>query len=1038
MSKKNHSLIEDYLQLQEKYEKIYGKNNTIVLMQVGAFHETYSTNTRGFNLHKLSDILSNVTVTKKNKNIQEVSEKNPYLLGFPSVTLNKYLKILIENDFTVIIVDQLLQEKNADREITGIYSKGTYIDDIANTDSNNILSIYIEEIKQLGMQKRLLCIGLSVIDLTIGTSTIYEVYSNITDEKYALDETIRFMNTYQPKEVIINTNNLIENNIEKVINYLDLNKLQYYLDISDITKLNKLSYQEEVLKNIFKTKGKLSCIESLDLDKYIYSRVSFVSLLNFAYEHSHVIVNCLKKPTVYEPVKYMHLGNNAMYQLNVLDDDPYNYSNRYNKGINIRSVYDIVNNTSTPMGRRFLKHSLLNPIIDINIINSRYDAIETLSKNNLYVKIEKLLKNIIDIERYQRKFKLGLLNPIDFYVLHDSYKIIIDLLDIVEKQPNLSLTIKNKNTKKILQEFLKECNGTFDISNMNKYMLNDITGSIFNKGIYNDIDEIQNKIDVYETFMVDLVTKLNEYIKDDGRKKKINIKSKSKNDSSEDEQDTKTLMKLEYNERDNYHVLITKRRGDLLKKALENVNGIKINDYFTINPKKLVYKPLPKASSYKIFIDVLDENTEKLIVLRDKIKKIVKKHYIDKLIELSGKYKSLFNNLVYFVSYIDFLKSGSSTAKLYNYCKPTIIESDKSFLEAKQLRHPIVERINIDSQYIPTDVSLGKDNLDGILLFGINSVGKTTIMKAIGLSVILAQSGLYVPAIEFNYFPYKSLFTRITGIDNMFKGLSTFDLELTELSSILKRNGPNTLVIADEIAHGTEHLSQQIITLSTVIRLAETKTSFITATHLHEIVGTSWLNSLDNVKCYHLHVSYDEKTNTLIYDRQLTYGSGENFYGLHIAKYVINDENFMNLANNIKSKISDEKLISEKTSNYNNNIYMTKCMICGKIPLKYEIPLETHHIEFQSNCDDDGFSKNKPHIKKNDKANLCVLCHDCHLMIDKPINGKQLKIYGYKDTSEGIKLDYKIIKYDTEHLFSHTKKDKQKNIKKTMIKKKVV
>jgi len=1007
MPKKEQSLIEDYLQLQEKYEQIYGKQNTIVLMQVGAFHETYATNTRGFDLHKLSDVLTNVTVTKRNKNIQEVSEKNPYLLGFPSVTLNKYLKLLIENDFTVIIVDQLLQEKNAEREITGIYSKGTYIDDIANTDSNNIMSIFIEEIKQLGMQKRLLCVGLSVIDLTVGTSTVYEVYSNITDEKYALDETIRFMNTYQPKEVVINTNNLVENNIDKIINYLDLSKQQYYLNISDISKLNKVSYQEEVLNSIFQIKSKLNCIEFLDLDKYIYARMSYIALLNFSYEHSSIIVSNLKKPIIYEPIKYMHLGNNAMYQLNVLDDDPYNYSNRYNKGCNIKSVYDIVNNTSTSMGRRFLKHSLLNPIIDTTIINSRYEAIDSLIENDLYLKIEKLLKNIIDIERYQHKMKLGLLNPLDFYVLDESYRIIINLLGMVGKHPKLLLTLKNKSILEVLHEFIDEYDKTFNIPIMNKYMLNDITSSVFNKGIYKDIDIIQDKIDVYEHFMDDLIIKLNEYIKDDGRKKKS--KAKSNNTDSDEEQDTKSLMKLEYNERDNYFILITKRRGDLLKQALENVKTIKINDTFSISTKNLVYKPLPKATSYKIFVDVLDDNAEKLIVLRDKIKKIIKVHYVDKLLELSKKYKSLFNDLVYFVSYIDFLTSGANTAKSYNYCKPSIIQHDKSFLEAIQLRHPIVERINIDTQYIPTNVSLGKNDLDGILLFGINSVGKTTIMKAIGLSIILAQSGLYVPAQEFNYYPYKSLFTRITGVDNMFKGLSTFDLELTELSSILKRSDKNTLVIADEIAHGTEHLSQQIITLSTIIHLSETKTSFITATHLHEIVDTIWLNSLNNVKCYHLHVSYNEKANTLIYDRQLALGSGENFYGLHIAKYVINDENFIKLANNIKNEISSKTLISEKTSNYNSNIYMTKCMICSKIPLENELPLETHHIEFQSKCDKNGFTENKPHIKKNDKVNLCVLCHDCHVMIDKPVNNKQLKIYGYNETLEGVKLDYEII-----------------------------
>ena len=120
------SIHEEYLKLQKYYSNLYSNDKTIVLMQVGSFHEAYSTETEGYDLHKLSNIL-NVIVSKKNKKIKEISKKNPYMLGFPIVATPKFIKILIENGFHVIKIDQVTEPPNPKRAITGIYSPGTYI-----------------------------------------------------------------------------------------------------------------------------------------------------------------------------------------------------------------------------------------------------------------------------------------------------------------------------------------------------------------------------------------------------------------------------------------------------------------------------------------------------------------------------------------------------------------------------------------------------------------------------------------------------------------------------------------------------------------------------------------------------------------------------------------------------------------------------------------------------------------------------------------------------------------------------------------------
>ena len=110
---------------------------------------------------------------------------------------------------------------------------------------------------------------------------------------------------------------------------------------------------------------------------------------------------------------------------------------------------------------------------------------------------------------------------------------------------------------------------------------------------------------------------------------------------------------------------------------------------------------------------------------------------------------------------------------------------ETAFFEAKDLRHPLIEHLQKSEIYVPNDISLGSDNY-GTLLFGTNAVGKSSLIRSIGIAIVLAQSGMFVPCSSFVYRPYMQLFTRILGNDNIFKGLSTFAVEMSELRTILK------------------------------------------------------------------------------------------------------------------------------------------------------------------------------------------------------------------------------------------------------------
>ena len=345
---------------------------------------------------------------------------------------------------------------------------------------------------------------------------------------------------------------------------------------------------------------------------------------------------------------------------------------------------------------------------------------------------------------------------------------------------------------------------------------------------------------------------------------------------------------------------------------------------------------------------------------------------------------------------IDFINSGAICAIQNHYSKPILQTKNNSYFKAKELRHPIVEKINSKTNYIPHDIELGHETDQyGILLYGINSAGKSTLMKAIGLNIILAQIGYFTSTTYFEFYPYQNLFTRINGNDNIFKNLSSFMVEMLELIAILKRNNSNTLVIADELCHTTEELSANVIITYMLEVLSKNHASFITATHLHKLAKIKSIKILKELKIKHIKITYDEINDLLIYDRNLLEGEGESFYGLQIAKYMMKDQYF----NDRTTELLDEykKIKKNKNSKYNSKLYLNYCEIC-----KTQNNLETHHIFFQKDFNKLGINKSKFYLQKNSLANLVVLCMQCHDEIDKGT----IIINGWIETSQGTKLDY--------------------------------
>jgi DNA mismatch repair protein MutS len=967
---KNHNIINEYLELDNLYKNEYEKY--LVLLQVGSFYELYSPIPNEIKLKEICELL-NIILTKKNKNIEKISKSNPWMAGFPCNSLEKYLEILINNNYTIIVYNQYIDKKTIKRKLDKIYSIGTYIESDKSIISDNlILSIYIETIKDK------IITGISIIDLSTGSIKLSEIYNE--DYNKLIEDLNKEFIIYNPKEIILTfINSKINENFNKLYQYLkNKNTILHYYD--KIEKLYyKLDFQNEFFEKIFKNtieiNTNISIIENLNLERYESCRLSLIILLKFAYNHDNNIINNLNKPNILMNKNILNLHNNAIYQLNILSN---------NNIYKFNSLFDIINKTSTTLGKRFLKYNLSEPILDINELNYRYNLIKKLKSKKIYLQYEKELDNILDIEKYHKKLGINKLYPFQYGRLNNSYKSCINLINIAKDHFNNF----NFNILDQFNEYYKEYLNYFNIQNLELFNINNNTINtnlnIFNIGIISEIDDLYEQIYKEKDKLYTLSNELSNLINND----KIEIK---------------------YTDRDGYFLVLTKNRANKLKKELEKINK------FT----ELQFDNKTLSNTY-ITSNLIKTISKTIIQNEEKLFNLIKIKYYEITESLYNKYHKILIYLNYFIEYIDFIKSNTKTTILYNYNSPKIINQDKSFINTTGIRHPISEQIHSDFNYITNDISINYNNI-GTLLYGSNGVGKSTLMKAIGLNIILAQIGCYVAASTFEFMPYSNLFTRIDHSDNLFKGLSSFESEILELKTILNYSNKNSLVLGDEILNSTENISAISIISASINYFLNNNISFIFASHLHQIPEYINIDLKQKLNICHLTMDYDSINKCFIYTRKLFQGPSMQNYGLIVAKSLLNNDYIINssleIQNQIlnKNSLIDNKILNQnntikiKTSKYNTNIIMTECYICKDLNIKQdEINiLETHHIIFQNNFD----SNNKctiddhKHIKKNQKSNLVNLCKYHHI----EVHNNNIIINGWIKTTKGKKLDYKII-----------------------------
>lgn len=978
------SIYSDYFRYTKEYQERYGKN-TIVLLQVGAFFEIYGLKNQKTgeinDQHSLIVSLAEVcqlNISEKKANYNK--DQQIVMAGFRDYTLDKYLQKLTDYGFTVPVFIQEKEGRTVTRKLDRVYSAGTYVS--CDTDgspkiTNNIMCIWMESFKPVATTasttsqktRNTIVYGVAVINIFTGKSYIFQYETPFYMNTTTFDELERYVSVYSPCEVLF-LSPFEDNETRTIMQYCGIkpsivHQIHTEKDGEKVTNCTSQKYIKQILSSYFGEETYDICLE---FQNRIMATQSFCFLLNYIREHNPDLVRKISIPEFNNTSDRMILANHTLLQLNIIDDQN---SDGKHAG-KLSSVLGFLNKCCSAMGKRLFQYQLTNPTFNETWLKREYEMTEMILNTATYDAVMPMcrreLNKIRDIEKLCRQLLIKKIYPSSLYHLYTSIGSIQTMNAVLACDVSANLgdylcsafafdgdaTAFVNTTCENIKQFL-DTHFIIDICKTASSM-NTFDENIIQSGFSKTLDEmVANRKKSLDTFYK-IKQFFNNYIQE-----------------HELSSEPTEYVKIHDTEKSGMSLQLTTKRSQTLKTYLSKKNVIEIDTDLNISVADVKFVK-SSGSNVDIEFPQLTIICKSLLTSKDAIQTHISKVYLELLTLFETRFFAQLENIASYVSKLDVLLCKAYIAKEYNYCSPQIdATASKSYVDARDLRHCLIEHIQQNEIYVPNDINLGGEQMTGVLLYGTNAVGKTSFIRALGIATVMAQSGMYVPCSRFVYKPYTAIFSRILGNDNIFKGLSTFAVEMSELRIILKMADAKSLILGDELCSGTEMESALSIFVSGLMRLHAKRSSFIFATHFHEITEYDEIKALDALAMKHMEISYDREKDCLVYDRKLRDGSGPRIYGLEVCKSLYLDDEFLECAYQIRNKYYPESRgeLTHGSSTYNSKKIRGMCEMCGD-----KMGEEIHHLQQQKDADESGFIGT---FHKNHAANLMSVCEKCHL-----------------------------------------------------------
>lgn len=795
-------LMKQYIEMKTKHP------DAILLFRVGDFYETFSEDAI-----TTSEILG-ITLTRRANGAAQFVE----LAGFPHHALDTYLPKLVRAGKRVAICEQLedpkMTKKLVKRGIIELVTPGVSINDnILNHKENNFLA---------GIHFNKNICGIAFLDISTGEFLTAEGNYDYID---------KLLNNFAPKEVLFEKSKktLFEEHFGTRFFTFELDDWIFTEDAAT----------DRLLKH-FETKN----LKGFGVQNLKNGIIAAGSLLYYLDITQHKQISHITSLARIEEERYVRLDKFTVRSLELL--------NTMNEGG--KSLLDVIDRTTSPMGARLLKRWIVFPLKDVQPINERLNVVEYFFKEpDIKDEIEQQLMLIGDVERIISKVAVGRITPREMIQLRVALSAMEPIQHICSsaEEPVLKRIGEQLNPCSSIRERIAR-----EISPDAPSLIN--RGGIIAKGVNAELDELR-----------ELAYSGKDYL--------MHIQQR------ESERTGIPSLKISFNNVFGYYIEVRNTHKD------------------KVPPEWIRKQTLVNAERY--ITQELKEYEEKILGAEEKILSLESKLFNDLVLALNDYIPAIQHN-ANLIARLDCLLSFAITAKENHYIRPNINDGDE--IDIKEGRHPVIEKqLPPGEEYISNSITLSNDNQQIIMITGPNMAGKSALLRQTALIVILAQIGSFVPAESAKIGLVDKVFTRVGASDNISLGESTFMVEMNEAADILNNISNRSLVLFDELGRGTSTYDGISIAWAIVEHIhehpkAHAKTLF--ATHYHE------LNEMERTykRIANFNVSVKEVDNKVIFLRKLVKGGSEHSFGIHVAKMAGMPQSIVRRADQILKQLESE------------------------------------------------------------------------------------------------------------------------------------
>ncbi|BEG62857.1 DNA mismatch repair protein MutS [Coprobacter fastidiosus] len=805
--------------LMKQYIEMKGKHpDAILLFRVGDFYETFSEDAI-----TASEILG-ITLTRRANGSAQYVE----LAGFPHHALDTYLPKLVRAGKRVAICEQLedpkLTKKLVKRGITELVTPGVSINDnILNHKENNFLA---------GIHFGKNICGIAFLDISTGEFLTAEGNYDYID---------KLLNNFGPKEV------LFERSKRK--QFEEHFGTRFFTFELDDWIFTEDAATDRLLKH-FETKN----LKGFGVHTLKNGIIAAGSLLYYLDITQHKQISHITALSRIEEERYVRLDKFTVRSLELL--------NTMNEGG--KSLLDVIDRTTSPMGARMLKRWIVFPLKDIRPINERLDVVEYFFKEpEIKEEIDQQLSLIGDMERLISKVAVGRISPREVVQLKVALSAIEPIRDICIRsgEPILQSIGEQLNPCSLIRDRIEK-----EINPDAPTLVN--RGGIICKGVNTELDELRE-------------------MSYSGKDYLLHIQQR------EIERTGIPSLKISFNNVFGYYIEVRNTHKDKV-------------------PEEWIRKQtLVNAERY--ITQELKEYEEKILGAEEKIITLETRLFNELILALNEYIPAIQHDATQ-IARLDCLLSFAKIAKENRYIRPEV--NDSLEIDIKEGRHPVIEKqLPPGESYITNNVLLNNDTQQIIMITGPNMAGKSALLRQTALIVILAQIGCFVPAEAAHIGVVDKIFTRVGASDNISLGESTFMVEMNEAADILNNISNRSLVLFDELGRGTSTYDGISIAWAIVEHIhehprAHAKTLF--ATHYHE------LNDMEKTykRIANYNVSVKEIDNKVIFLRKLVKGGSEHSFGIHVAKMAGMPQSIVKRAGDILKQLESNNrqgTVSKKT-----------------------------------------------------------------------------------------------------------------------------